>query len=396
MKDDPSRRVAAVSVLAGLALVAGAMSSNAASTPATGPTRSAAGPRQATATPGAGMADLTLYYWRWDLWFASCVPPGWPDALILIVKNVGDAAAGPFVVADRQVQWRVPGLAPGGSYSVREWGRYPEFPLKVDAYDQVPEWNEDNNVVDQNWTPTTTAATDRGTPRPPRQPPQNALPDALMTSPPECTRRPPAPTLTPSGQPPLPDLEVAETLWDRLVVQYPDAPDPCWPTEQPWRFVLTVRNRGDAAADWFSVDGGAAVWRVAGLAPGAVRTLASEPRFLPASVQVDRPNVVEESDEANNGWHLPAGRTPTPPGTAPPFCAERPTPTFGPSRTPSITPSRTPTRTRTATPPGGRTPSATPTITPSPPPPPLLLPALFRMVDEPAALDGRHGGLRPG
>jgi hypothetical protein len=335
-------------------------------------------PRQGSATPTSNLAELTVD-WRWDHWFEGCIARSQPWILTLGVFNAGTRAAGPFVVHDQQVQWEIPGLAPSGQYYLREWGRYPKFPLVVDAYGQVPEADEGNNVVmppvDPPWTRTPTAAERRETPRPPGRHGPKMEPMPLRTLPVFCTPRPPAPTRTPSGPPRLPDLEVAAASWDRLVIQHPES-GPCFPSDQPWRFVLTIRNRGDASAGWFSVVGGSAEWKVHGLGPGAVVTLASEPRLLPSSVHVDLINEVEESREDNNSWSPPADGTPTPAGTAPAFCAPTPTsstPTWT-SRPPTVA---RPTRTRTPLPPS-----------PTPSPPPVLLPALQRGAQSAGAMLG--------
>ena len=218
------------------------------------------------------------------------------------------------------------GLVRGSSYRVKEWGRYPAFPLVVDAYNQVPEENEGNNVVVVDPSSTATPSSSYRSSR-------EAVP--MGTLPVLCTPRPPAPTLTPSGPPPLPDLVVSRASWDRLLTSPAQGGEVCWPVEQPRRFTLTVHNQGNASADWFSIAGAGAAWRIRGLAAGAEVTLRSEPRFLPDQVMVDSSGEVEESGEENNAWTLPPGGTPTPSESPPETCEVVPT------RTPSV-PTSTP------------------------------------------------------
>jgi len=146
--------------------------------------------------------------------------------------------------------------------------------------------------------------------------------------------------LTPSGKPPLPDLVVIGCVWDRLAVQMPDIGGYCIPLSEPWRFEVTIRNVGSAAAGWFSVAGGAAAWRVSELGAGQTMTLLSEPRFLPEAVAVDASGWVEESREDNNTWSLPPGGTPTPSTRSLPYCD--PTSTAATSPTPTATATGTP------------------------------------------------------
>ncbi|MBN2464468.1 hypothetical protein JXD38_02420 [candidate division WOR-3 bacterium] len=136
---------------------------------------------------------------------------------------------------------------------------------------------------------------------------------------------------------------VIDCVWDRLAVQMPDVGGYCIPLSEPWRFEVTIRNIGDAAAGSFSVAGGAAAWRVSGLGAGRTITLLSEPRFLPEAVAVDGFDSVEESREDNNTWSLPPGGTPTPITRSLPYCD--PTPTAASSRMPTPTATGTPTGT---------------------------------------------------
>ncbi len=104
------------------------------------------GSDQATATPPGALPDLQIG-WYYDHWWDGCISISQPRVLSVLVENAGAAAAGPFVFRDEQVFWRVPGLAPGASWSVDEWAWYPKWPLVLDPYNQVPESNEGNNVV---------------------------------------------------------------------------------------------------------------------------------------------------------------------------------------------------------------------------------------------------------
>ncbi len=370
---------------------------------------SAQRPQQATASPTPAPADLQITWWRWDMWLHDGCAPSWNQWILAVdVTNAGGTAAGPSVAQDGQVMWQVPSLAPGTTFRLSEWGRYPQFPLRVDAYDQVPESNEGNNVVAPStgtpWTATPRAPEGRLTPRPPRRAAPGAGPVAVMTAPVICPTRTGVPTLTPSGQPPLPDLEVETAVWDRLAVQMPGASGPCIPAGEPWRFEVTVRNSGNAEAGWFSVAGGAAVWQVPGLGAGRSLSLRSQPRFLPESLVVDAGDWVEESQEDNNTWSQPPGGTPTPLTRSLPFCEATPTstatrPTYWPTPVPhvaympllvqsmdrvafptlmTLTPSSRPTTTLTPT----RSPTATPTATSSVAPSATRTPSPTAMVTE--------------
>jgi len=294
-------------------------------------------PPTPTPTATSAPADLRITWWRWDAWLYGGCPRAY-GILALEVTNAGGSAAGPFLVQDGQVLWQLAGIEPGDTVRWSEWGPYPRFPLVVDAYGQVAESNEDNNVVGPGagptWTSTPAFSRSRATPRPRRRSVAETDPVVPMTQPPTCPPRTPVPTLTPSGNPPLPDLEVVGAVWDRLAVQMPGAAGLCIPADEPWRFEVTIRNSGDAAAGWFSVAGGAAAWRVPGLGAGQSFSLRSQPRFLPESVNVDVGNWVEESEEDNNTWTLPPGGTPTPKTRSLPFCDPTPTPTTTATGTP--------------------------------------------------------------
>jgi hypothetical protein len=335
-------------------------------------TSAAAAPHQATPSPAPGLADLSVAFHYDHWWDYGCLHGSQPWVTTLTVTNSGDVAATAFVVQDRRARWRLPGLAAGETAWVREWGRYPEFPLVVDAYGQVPESNEANNVVEPpegDWTPTPSAA--RARPRPGLRPasPGRDQPRPLRTLPAICGTRTPVPTPTPAGPARRPDLVVASAVWDRLTVQLPGAAAPCRPLDDPWHLVVTIENRGQADAGWFPVVGGEAVWRVHGLAAGQSLALRSEPRFLPDRIVVDDGDWVEEGQEDNNTWTAPPGATPTPPGPAAPYCAITATPTGGPTGT--DTPPL-PTATRTASP------TLTPSASATPTPVPVLLPLLAR------------------
>jgi hypothetical protein len=360
MDHRPDGRIVLVGSGVAATLVALALWPPGASTSARVPP-SNAGRHQATPSPGA-LADLQAawHYGHW--WNGFCLLGSQPRVLTLTVTNAGSADAGPFIVQDGGVQWTFSGLGGGQTTMVMEWGNYPDWPLVVDAHDQVPESDEANNRIappaEATWTPTFVAARSKGTPRPPA----GLDPVPLSTLPHLCTPIPPAPTLTPAGPPPLADLEVAAVSWDRQLVRAADGSGPCWPLDRPWRLVVTIRNRGDRPATWFSVRGGyyAATWQVQELAAGATLTLTSEPRFLPADIRVDADGHVEESREDNNIWTAPPAGTPTPEGTAPAYCAATPTRA---TPTPTSTATRSPTR---------------PTATGTPPPPWLFLPAAER------------------
>lgn len=297
-----------------------------------GPGSNAADSRQqASDTPQATavLPDL-IAGWTYDLWWSDCVRGHQPRILTLFVTNRGGAAAGPFVVQDGRVAWSLAGLEAGQTQTIREWGRYPDFPLVVDVYDQVAESVEGNNAVappvNVTWTPTPSFADGNRTPAPPSSSWGRRLePARVMTLPVFCPTRTPVPTTTPMDEPIRADLVVVDSSWAvQPIIRQGSL---CLPPASDYRFTLTIRNQGAANAHWFSVRGGGAEWHVTDLAAGTSLTLASQPRFMPVSVLVDGYDEVEESDEANNGWLPPRNGTPTPAFTPPPLCIPTLTPT---------------------------------------------------------------------
>lgn len=290
-------------------------------------------PLQASATPKATsvLPDLRFHTfvggwpgWRYD---RSCFNE--PYFLTIEVENGGGSAAGPFVIQDGQVAWVVAGLEPGVVWYTRGWGGYPDFPLIIDPYDQGVESAEDNNVialpVGTPWTATPRFAERRATPPAPAASLAGLQPLRLMTQPRPCPTRTPVPSLTPAGRPELPDLIVADAVWDAQAIVLRG--QTCRPTGQSYRLSVTIKNQGKANSGTFVVGTSGDGWMESGLRAGESRTLSTEPRFLPASIMVDSGDDVEESREDNNGWLPPANGTPTPAVTPPPFCQPTPSPT---------------------------------------------------------------------
>lgn len=99
------------------------------------------------ATDDAGNRSVASHSWR-------ITPPPVPDLIVsdlgatsVTVANVGDAAAGPFVVSVPGIgTFTISGLAPGGS-ATRSWSTCAEGQISatVDASSQVAESNEGNN-----------------------------------------------------------------------------------------------------------------------------------------------------------------------------------------------------------------------------------------------------------
>lgn len=310
--------------------------------PALARARAADADRPAQGTPGGGGLPDLRWVTEWPGW--SYDHRCWNEqrVLILRVMNRGQAAAGPFAVRDGAVTWFLEGLGAGQTVTLADWGRYPDFPLVVDPFDQVAEANEGNNLLgpspNATWTATPSFAVQAASARGPadRQgtratPPAALEPQRLLTRPPDCPTRTPVPTLTPAGAPPLPDLQVLRATWDEVTIQRQD--ETCRPEQGGWNYVLTLRNAGRAVALGFTVrsaDVPAAAWRVERLEPGEERTLPAQLRSLPGPILVDADDDVQESREDNNAWLPPFNGTPTPaltPGPTLPLCLPTLTPT---------------------------------------------------------------------
>lgn len=311
---------------------------------ATGPTDGEARPAQGT--PGSGTLPDLRWVTEWPGWTYDHRCWNEQRVLTLRVMNRGQAAAGPFAVRDGAVTWFLDGLGAGQTATLADWGRYPDFPLVVDPFDQVAEANEGNNLLgpspNATWTATPRFAAPAGSAQGPagRQgtratPPAALEPQRLLTRPPDCPTRTPVPTTTPAGDPPLPDIQMVHASLEEAAIVRQD--EICRPEQGGWNYALTLRNAGQAAALGFTVrsaDVPAAAWRVERLEPGEELTLPAQLRSLPGPILVDADDDIQESREDNNTWIPPFNGTPTPartPGPTAPLCL----PTLTPSPIPT-------------------------------------------------------------
>lgn len=293
--------------------------------------------RAADAAPRAVDLPDLRFVTEWPGWTYDRPCLGRQAVLTVAVENRGRAAAGPFAVRDGAAVWFVDGLAPGQRLWLEDWGRYPLFPLVVDPFAQVSESNEGNNLLGPSpratWTPRPRVAASGASAGAGTAARSRPGPDRPLTAPPPCPTRTPVPTLTPAGEPALPDLQVVDSAWEeRPVVREGEV---CLPADGQRYLTVVLRNAGLADAGAFTVrggsDGSVAAWRVAGIAAGAELTLPARPRTLPAELVVDADDEVEEAREDNNRWLLPRNGTPTTPAPTPapsmPPCRPTPIPT---------------------------------------------------------------------
>jgi hypothetical protein len=157
-----------------------------------------------TATPGGELLpDLTISQMRIELQTPACFAPGDPMGVRLWVSNIGQAAAGSFVVEVNGAQQDVSGLAAGETTAVFFPGAGNPVAAAVDATGVVAESDEGNNSRSEMLpvptaplpcTPTfTPTVTDTETPTP------SATDTATSTA-------TPTPTYTPTSLPGVPVL----------------------------------------------------------------------------------------------------------------------------------------------------------------------------------------------
>lgn len=145
-----------------------------------------------TPIPTDALPDLTmarLYWDRDDFGRPACLGP--LRRLEIIVRNDGRSPSGPFEVKAGNHVWFFDGIGPLAE-ATNEAGpaNWVTWPIHIDSHEQVPESDEDDNLV---WPDRTLTATPTGTPPPTCSPTVTpGTPVAVAT------------TVTPSGPSPSP------------------------------------------------------------------------------------------------------------------------------------------------------------------------------------------------
>ncbi|MBK7782204.1 MAG: hypothetical protein IPJ58_15820 [Ardenticatenia bacterium] len=144
-------------------------------------------PRQGTAIPTAtdgpgSLPDLVITGWTFSHDFITCPRFIRWDYIHVRIQNLGDAPAGRFVVLSRNHRWDVDELGPRSELVLPSFEGDLQLPAKIDALDEVLEFDEDNNLM--RVAPSYTATPNLG-------------PERLFTQPAICTETP-TPTVAPT------------------------------------------------------------------------------------------------------------------------------------------------------------------------------------------------------